>query len=102
MIQLAVLEHRKSDNKWQSRPVPIRQFVDWVGGRYGLLIDTLGPSAVENEETNRALAMNYEALKTRLRQTGFFTDLADASNSQVILPRFAITGEELAGTPSLA
>jgi hypothetical protein len=45
----------------------------------------------ESEQVNRALARNYEALKTRLRQLGFFTDLADASNSQVIAPRFAIT-----------
>ena len=94
LIQLAVLEHRESDGKWQSRPIPIRQFVDWLQGRYGLLIDTLGPTGVEDEQTNRALATNYEALKTRLRQLGFFTDLADASNSQVIVPRFAIVGEE--------
>lgn len=95
LLQLAVLDHRKSDGKWQSRPVPIRQFVDWLRGRYGLLIDTLGPNVPENEQTNRALVRNYDALKTRLRQLGFFTDLADASNSQVIVPRFAIAGKEL-------
>ncbi len=99
LIQLAVLEQRVSDGKWQSRPIPIRQFVDWLKGRYGLLIDTLGPDVAENEETNRALAANLDALKTRLRQLGFFTDLSDASNSQVIMPRFVITGEEMpAGT----
>lgn len=95
LIQLAVLEHRRSDEKWQSRPIRIREFVDWMQGRYGLLIDTLGPGRTEDEETNRALARNYEALKTRLRQLGFFTDLADASNSQVITPRFMIAGESL-------
>ena len=96
LIQLAVLDHRRSDGKWQSRPIPIRQFVDWMQGRYGLLIDTFGIGHAEEEETNRALVRNYEALKTRLQQLGFFTDMADASNSQVITPRFRIAGESLA------
>lgn len=97
LIQLAVLEQRKSDGKFQTRPIPIRQFVDWLAGRYGLLIDRLSmtPSGTEEESINRALAKNYEALKTRLRQLGFFRDLADASNSQVISPRFAIDEGEI-------
>jgi hypothetical protein len=92
LIQLAVLEQRKSDGKFQTRPIPIRQFVDWLAGRYGLLVDqqSRSPNGPEEERVNRALAKNYEALKTRLRQLGFFTDLADASNSQVISPRFPI------------
>ncbi|MCO6042669.1 hypothetical protein NG895_02005 [Aeoliella sp. ICT_H6.2] len=100
LIQLAALEKRESDNKWQTRPMPIRKFVDWLGGRYGLLIDTLGPNGEESEQNNRALAANYEALKTRLRQLGFFTDLADASNSQVIEPRFHIVSGEMEDTLS--
>ncbi len=87
LIQLAVLEQRQSDKRWQSRPIPIRHFMDWLRGRYGLLVDTLGPNAIEDEHTNRALAANLEALKTRLRQLGFVTDLSDASNSQTIIPR---------------
>jgi len=70
--------------------------VDWLAGRYGLLVDRLGPAAAtESEQVNRALARNHDALKTRLRQLGFFVDLADASNSQVIEPRFTIAGAEL-------
>jgi len=92
LIQLAVLEQRSSDGKFQTRSIPIRQFVDWMAGRYGLLVDRLHLTQQEPEEesVNRALSKNYEALKTRLRQLGFFTDLADASNSQVIMPRFTI------------
>lgn len=89
LIQLAVLD-RRVDGTWQSRPIPIQEFVDWMRGRYGLLIDTLGPGQKDEERTNRALASNLQALKTRLRQLGFFTDLSDASNSQVIVPRFQI------------
>ena len=62
-----------------------------------LLIDrlSLDGNDIESEQVNRALANNFEELKTRLRQLGFFTDLADASNSQVIAPRFEITHGEL-------
>lgn len=95
LIQLAVLGQRASDGKWQSRPITIQEFVDWLAGRYGLLIDRLGLGEKDDEQTNRALATNLDALKTRLRQLGFFTDLSDASNSQVITPRFQIAGEEL-------
>jgi hypothetical protein len=90
LIQLAVLDKRVSDGKWQSRPITIQEFVDWLRGRYGILIDCLGPGSADDEQTNRALAANLYALKTRLRQMGFFTDLSDASNSQVITPRFQI------------
>ena len=95
LIQLAVLEQRKSDGKWQSRPIPIREFVDWLRARYGFLIDDAGEGQVEDEALNRALAANYDAFKTRLQQLGFFVDLSDASNSQVIRPRFPIHGESL-------
>jgi hypothetical protein len=97
LIQLAVLEQRQSDAKFQTHPIPIRQFVDWLGGRYGLLVDRLSLQGdePEDEQVNRALAGNFEALKVRLRQLGFFTDLADASNSQVISPRFPISDGEI-------
>jgi len=93
LIQLAVLD-RRTDGSWQSRPIPIQEFVEWMRGRYGLLIDTLGPGQKDEERTNRALASNLQALKTRLRQLGFFTDLSDASNSQAIIPRFQIAGSQ--------
>jgi len=99
LIQLAVLKPVASDGSWGSKPIPISEFVDWLKGRYGLLIDTAGPEVEENEEINRALAANMAALKTRLRQLGFFTDLADASNSQVITPRFRIQGAQIETQP---
>lgn len=98
LIQLAVLDKR-IDGMWQSRPIPIQDFVDWIRGRYGLLVNTLGAGQKDEEQTNRALATNLQAFKTRLRQLGFFTDLSDASNSQVIVPRFQIAGAK-AGLPT--
>ena len=99
LIQLSVLDQRV-DGTWQSQPIPIQDFVDWMHGRYGLLIDTMGPDQKDEEQTNRALAANLQALKMRLRQLGFFTDLSDASNSQVIVPRFQIAS--LSGMPKVA
>lgn len=90
LIQLAVLGQRASDGKWQSRSITIQEFVDWLKGRYGILIDRLGHDSIDEEQINRALTTNLDALKTRLRQLGFYTDLSDASNSQVITPRFQI------------
>lgn len=99
LIQLAVLRERRNDGRFETHPIEIRAFVDWLAGRYGLLIDRPGGCAEgESEQINRALVTNYDALKTRLRQLGFFTDLADASNSQVIAPRFTITDGEHAAT----
>lgn len=100
LIQLAVLRHRANDDRFETRPIEIRRFVDWLAGRYGLLIDRLAVSdgPAEEEHVNRALSTNMEALKTRLRQLGFFSDLADAGNSQVIAPRFTITDGQIPGT----
>jgi hypothetical protein len=58
--------------------------------RYGILIDSTGETN-DSPDIARALEVNYTALKDRLRQLGFFTDLSDASISQVIKPRFPIT-----------
>lgn len=97
LIQLAVIRQRASDGRFETRAIPIREFVDWLARRYGLLVDTLSVAGggTESEFVNQALTKNYEALKIRLRQLGFFTDLADASNSQVIAPRFTITHGQL-------
>ena len=72
LIQLAVLRQRQSDGQFETRPIPIRDFVDWLAGRYGLLIDrlSLDGNDIESEQVNRALANNFEELKTRLRQLG--------------------------------
>lgn len=94
LLQLAVLRKRASDQKWHSREIEIGEFVHWLQERYGLLIDKYGDDVPEDEQTNRALAVNYEHLKIRLRQLGFFTALSDASNSQVIRPRFPIVEDE--------
>jgi hypothetical protein len=87
LVQIAVVG--ADSHRFKTQPITITRFVEWIRNRYGLLVDTTGTSN-ESPEIARALEANYSALKERLRQLGFFTDLSDASNSQVIRPRFPI------------
>jgi hypothetical protein len=88
LVQLAVVGVSR-DGQFITRPITITEFVAWLRQRYGILIDTTGEQN-DSPEVSRALEANYSALKDRLRQLGFFTDLSDASISQVIKPRFPI------------
>jgi hypothetical protein len=87
LVQLAVVGADKYGFKTQ--PITIISFVDWLKNRYGIYINEW-PEGTDSPEIAKALNSNYEALKSRLRQLGFYTDLSDASNSQVIKPRFKI------------
>ena len=90
LVQLSVVGADESGFKTQ--PITITKFVEWLKNRYGILIDTTGKET-DSPEIARALELNYNSLKDRLRQLGFFTDLSDASNSQTIKPRFPIKSE---------
>jgi hypothetical protein len=70
-----------------TRPIQITEFVKWLKERYGILIRDFGDDH-DSIEIAQALDANFDAMKNRLRQLGFFVDLSDASNSQVIRPRF--------------
>ncbi|MCA0453971.1 MAG: hypothetical protein LCI00_08355 [Chloroflexi bacterium] len=91
LVQLAVVTHR--GGQFATQPITISEFMQWIRTRYGILIDTTGQT-IDSPEIARALERNYNALKDRLRQLGFFTDLSDASISQVIRPRFPIQAEK--------
>jgi hypothetical protein len=89
-VQLAVVS---ADAKgFKTQPITIIYFVEWLKNRYGIYINEL-PGGSDSPETAKALNNNFLALKDRLRQLGFYTDLSDASNSQVIKPRFKIEPE---------
>jgi hypothetical protein len=90
LVQLAVVGFK--GDKFITHPITITDFVAWLRQRYGILIDTTGEPN-DSPEVCRALEANYNALKERLRQLGFFTDLSDASISQVIKPRFPISAD---------
>lgn len=87
LVQIAVVGAK--DDHFITSPITITHFTNWLKNRYGLLIESSDESS-DSPEISRALEANYTALKERLRQLGFFTDLSDASNSQVIRPRFPV------------
>ncbi len=88
LVQLAVVGRKPG--RFVTEPITVSDFVRWIRTRYGILIDSTGEEN-DSPDIARALEVNYTALKDRLRQLGFFTDLSDASISQVIKPRFPIT-----------
>lgn len=92
LVQLSVVGSRRG--RFITEPITVANFVKWLRDRYGILIDITGEQN-DSSEVARALEGNYNALKDRLRQLGFFTDLSDASISQVIKPRFPITADPL-------
>ncbi len=88
LVQVAVV-HQDKYGQLKTSGVTIKDFVVWIKNRYGLLIDEYG-EPIENAEMAQALNKNYNALKDRLRQLGFYADLSDASNSQRIQPRYKV------------
>lgn len=88
LVQLAVVGFNQRQG-FYTHPIIITDFVQWLRNRYGILIDR-NNGAEDTPEGAKALENNFNALKVRLRQLGFYTDLSDASNSQVIRPRFTI------------
>lgn len=74
----------------RTSPIRIDQLITRFRERYGLLIaeppirDQLDPSVV------RALAENVLRFRSRLRETGLFTDLSDAYLAQTVRPRIEL------------
>jgi hypothetical protein len=91
LVQLAVVSADPAKG-FKTQPITIVSFVEWLKDRYGIYINEW-PNGSDSPETAKALSNNFNALKDRLRQLGFYTDLSDASNSQVIKPRFKIEPE---------
>ena len=87
LVQLAVVS--ADARGFKTQPITIVAFVEWLKNRYGIYINEWDTS-IDSPETAKALNNNFNALKERLRRLGFYTDLSDASNSQVIKPRFKI------------
>ena len=91
LVQLFVVGVNRH-GQFITEPKTVKDFVTWLRNRYGMLIDSTSEPN-DSPDVARALELNYSALKDRLRQLGFFTDLSDASISQVIKPRFPITAD---------
>jgi len=88
LIQIAVLE-TNPDGRYQSHNVLLDDFVEWLRKRYGFVIYAPAHREVPPAEQD-AWRFNERALRTQLRQIGFFTDLSDAYNSQTLRPRYQV------------
>ena len=63
--------------------IPLREFLDWLRTRFGMLIDR-PPSFDSSTEAIEASRRNLEAFKVRLRQIGVFQNLSDDFDAQYI------------------
>jgi len=87
LVQIAVLD--REGGKIVSRNLLIDDFLEWLRTRYGFVIYAPAHRQVLPEEQG-IWRMNELALRERLHQIGFFTDLSDAFNSQTLRPRYAV------------
>ncbi|MDY0040005.1 MAG: hypothetical protein RBS57_06800 [Desulforhabdus sp.] len=90
LLQLAVLTQK--DNAFVTRELQIEELLVFLFERYGICIDRV-PSSPQGSSIldKRALRLNLEAFKRRLREIGFYEDLSDAYITQKITPRYQIT-----------
>lgn len=90
LLQVAVLTH--DGGRFVTREVRIEELLAFLRNRYGLHIDRLPEGVQANSSIldRRAIRLNLEAFKRRLREIGFYDDLSDAYVTQKISPRYAI------------
>lgn len=92
LLQVAVLTREGSH--FVTREVRIEDLLALLRNRYGIHIDRLPETgqAAGSISDRRALRLNLEAFKRRLREIGFYEDLSDAYVTQKVSPRYAIGG----------
>jgi len=90
-VQLLVLKE-KPGGGYESRSLSIDELAAAIRQRYGLIINGANEPrfADADVETNAAFNANMEALKNKLRQIGFYTDMSDACILQKIRPRYKL------------
>ena len=90
LLQLAVLTQK--DNAFVTREIQIEELLVFLFERYGVCIDRVPPSSQGSSILDkRALRLNLESFKRRLREIGFYEDLSDAYITQKVTPRYQIT-----------
>lgn len=90
LLQLAVLV--QDNGHYKTQKIQIEELLVFLRTRYGLYIDRLPGNALTQGSIldRRALRLNLEAFKIRLREIGFYEDLSDAYITQKISPRYRI------------
>jgi hypothetical protein len=94
LLQVSVLT--QEDGRFRTRDIRVEDLLDFLRNRYGLYIDRLPEADPSSSITDkRALRLNAEAFKRRLREIGFFEDLSDAYITQKVSPRYVIGKEDV-------
>ena len=94
LLQLAVLTQK--NNSFVTRELQIEELLVFLFERYGICIDRVPPSPKGDSILDRrALRLNMEAFKRRLREIGFYEALSDAYITQKVTPRYQITRADL-------
>jgi hypothetical protein len=90
LLQVSVLT--QSGGRFVTREVRIEELLTFLRNRYGLHIDRLPENSQINTSISdrRALRLNLEAFKRRLREIGFYADLSDAYVTQKVSPRYVV------------
>jgi hypothetical protein len=73
-----------------TRPLRVDQLVERLDERYDILVSRPPAHLRDDPSAARTLAGNVSRLKSRLRETGLFTDLSDAFLAQTVRPRFVL------------
>jgi hypothetical protein len=94
LLQLAVLG--QDNGRFVTRELRIEELIIFLRERYGIYVDRvpeeqLGKASILDR---RALRLNLESFKQRLREIGFYEDLSDAYVTQKVSPRYTIIGSQ--------
>lgn len=92
LVQILVLRPNPDGKTYQSRSLSIDELAQAIRHRYGLIINGSTEPRFANADVgaHAAFAENMEAFRSKLRHTGFYTDLSDSSILQKIRPRYKL------------
>lgn len=92
LAQLAVVKPvgTGAARSFRTEPMLIDDFARFISDRYGFAVAADPRKATTTPEEQRAFRDNVRALRVRLRDIGFFEDLSDAYNAQMLRPRYVL------------
>lgn len=91
IVQILVLDTK--DGHFVTKSLSIDELTKRIRNRYGLIINGINEERFMNTDLNTNLAFkeNMDALKSKLRQIGFYNDLSDAYILQKVRPRYDVS-----------
>jgi hypothetical protein len=94
LVHVALADHgwEEAGRSVPAVRLPLKQFLNWMEKRYGLLIDR-PPASETAAEAVEAAHRNLEAFKVRLRQIGVFENLSDDFDAQYIQRPMQVAAE---------